>query len=784
MKELSMFRAIVSNEVRQLWRRPSLWIVQGIMAVLPLVALLVLVFSGSPTPVASVDFGIPGTSFLVLQFLIVPILVIPSLKQDQGAIGEILWSSPVDALVHFCAKWLGLWLGLIPGAALQLAGWFLLDLFLPNVLPEWIWLVSLGLYLLVNTVGLSLITFLAAFLRSSLALAIAWVVVWVWLFYDIYFSASLSEGFNPMQSMAFNNVFFSNLVISPSLGLGLSQARVLGMAAWFAGVSLAAAALGLGITLILDRRQSPRRPGSAVVLILAGVLALLVGFSANNSIRAAHDWATSPYDPQVDEWRVLSQKTDVEIDAADRRISGTTQLVLMPEKADGISEIVLKLNPGLELTTRLGAKDENENNLVVRRTGDSVVIPVPESASAPYTLDLAWQGKLNIPYRAFEMPWKHNEAPGEYRYTFMPAALQALLDRRISFLLRDGDWMPWPWTTSSHQADDNQVTLRLAGRGEMLAADDGLIEGDPSSGETISYQGTLPEALAVVLPKKPVKGIASTSMVSSNHLEHARLFARTTEQLAALLDTPAPKTIVVTPYLSDLVWSGDLLLVPDGSGYYLARPVSWLYQLDPNGRDYNVVARTTMHTLLRAWMLQQWSEDGTGYVALLTPEGYDSQQARLSATNPEEWERDKGHWLQITEKPDYLTSWMPRKQTTLTSEGEWSSLAFWLAMEMADEQTRQKDLELIEIFLGDVTKTIGGGDRYSMMRELLWPYVMEDAAAQQMALSLHEWAESVGREQAVELVFAQLRQTKADDFDGFVAELESLSGQPIDRREE
>ena len=500
---MASFWAIVKNEARQLWRRRSFWVIQ---------VLLLL-----PSPL--IAFGPPLTATLALLYLVIPILAGPALLRDAGKIGEILWSSPTDALTHYAGVLAGLWLGLLPGTLLQLTGWFLADLFFPNSFSLWIWPASLAFLLLANTVGLFLTALLAMLLRRMVPLLITWMVLWLWLFLDVIFSEAMAEGFTPMQAKIFTNIFFYNLPLSPSLGLGLSSGRVFGMAGWFLGLGLLAASLGLAVSLAADRRRAMRRSWILPALILVGVLAAAGGYALNARAAAATAVRPSPYDPQIDAWEVDRQQTEVEVNASTGMISGTSRLTLAPVQSLAKPELVLRLNPGLEVAY---ARDGSGEDLPARRVGDSLVVSLPAIPTGPIQLDLAWQGRLQISYLSFEQKWRFQDAPDPYPYTYMPLPLKALVIPQGGFLLRDGDWMPWPWSSMPHQAGQNSLTIRPVG-GEAAAA-------HPIQDGAVTWEGMLPKGLVAFLPAKQMTSGATTLAVSplagSQHIARAQPVCR------------------------------------------------------------------------------------------------------------------------------------------------------------------------------------------------------------------------------------------------------------------
>ncbi len=574
---MATFWAIVRNEARQLWRQRSFWVIQ---------VLLLL-------PTSLIAFGPPIPTALVLLYLVIPIMVGPALLRDAGKPGEIVWSSPTDALTHYAGVIAGLWLGLLPGSLLQLSGWFLASLFIPNTFSFWIWPVSLAFLLLANTVGLFLTALLAMLVRALAPLLIIWTVLWLWVFMSIIFLPALGDGGTSMQVMIFNNIFFNNLSFSPSLGLGLSRDQVFGMAAWFLGLGLLAASLGLAASLLADRRRAVRRLWILPALILIGVLAAVGGYALNAHAAAESAVHASPYDPQIDDWEVNRQQTDVEVNVATGVISGTSRLVLNPVRPPASPDLVLRLNPGLELAY---ARDGSGVDLPARRVGDSVVVGLPVIPVDPIQLDLAWQGRLQISYLSFELRWKYQDGPDLVPYWYTPEPLKALVIPQGGFLLREGDWMPWPWTSTPHQAGQNSLTVRPVG-GEAVAA-------RPLQEGAVTWEGSLPKGLVAFLPAKQIKFGTTTLAVSplagSQHIARAQLLTAAAEKLAARLGEQPPRYVVVAPYLSELVWNGDLLLIPDGSGAYKSAELFWLFMNDANGPKRPLLEQNALYLLARA----------------------------------------------------------------------------------------------------------------------------------------------------------------------------------------
>ena len=543
------------------------------------------------------------------------------------------------------------------------------------------------------------------------------------------------------------------------------------MAAWFLGLGLLAASLGLAASLLADRRRSVRRPTILPALILVGALAAGGGYGLNARAAAVAAIPVSPYDPQIDAWQVDRQQTDVEVNASTGMISGNSRLILAPVQPLAKPELVLRLNSGLELAY---ARDGSGAGLPSRRVGDSLVVSLPGIPAGPIQLDLAWQGRLQISYLSFEQRWKFPDGPDLVPYWWTPSPLRALVIPQGGFLLRDGDWMPWPWTSGPHQADQNSLTIRPVG-GEAAAA-------HPLQDGAITFEGDVPKGLAAFLPEKQISLDAATLAVSplagSQHSARARLLAAAAGKVAARFGEQPPRYVVVAPYLSELVWSGDLLLIPDRSGAYLSHQLYVFYQNDVEGPEQPSLERAATYMLARAWMHNRFAPPPLPFQPRLSPPG-DGQVVSIADTTEERWVQEGGHWAQFADMMDMTTTWEPRRSFHLNPPGEQSVLAFWLAMELADEETRQADLDLLAYFDSVGQQLQGYGERYEMIDDLFWPDMMYATEARERVADLHEWAVRVGREEAVELVIEVIQGSDGWDQSQVLAELEARSGVPI-----
>jgi hypothetical protein len=765
----STYVSILTNAVRHLWRKRAFWIIQAALSILPLLISMIIYLVDPDNPI-SMGASVPGTFTLALNYLVLPFLVAPAILEDFGKIGEILWSGPLDNLVYFAARFSGLWLGLAAGSLIQLTGWFLASLVWLNIVTDWVFLLSLAIYLMANTLGLCVVFLLAVLLRRTMPLMMSWAAIWVWLYYTVIFDAALAESFNPLTTIALSNIFFHNLNISPSLGLGLPAWQVVGMFAWFSALSLLALSLSLLLSPLVDPRRATRLGWVAPLFACAALLTAGAGFWINARTISAHGVPPSPSDVQIDVWQVLSQHTVVTVDAGSGRIDGEARFELSPTEAAALDRpvIVLRLNAGLALTA---ASDASGNPLTAERLGDSVIINLPSIPQSPFTLNLAWEGRLQIPYISFQQRWQWYDAPDNYGFAYMPQPLRGLIQPNGGFLLRDGDWMPWPWSTLPHQALENHLEIRP--QGAAAAAAIPLVNG------AANLEGSLPEGLLVFLPGKQVAAaggiiLAMSPLVGRQHREQARLFSAAASTLADLFDTPPPRYAIVVPYLSKLIWSGDLLLVPDESGYYVELPNFWLYDHDVSGQYRKAISRATMHALARAYFLDQVAPQPLIIKALLYREGQTPEVVAAGSFTEQEWLAGRGRWAQAPESFDFATSWDYRRRLILKPQGEWSTVAFWLAMELADEETRQADLDGIAFF--DSTHSNDDySERYALMRKQVWPEVLDTNRSRAIVLQLHNLTLRIGTSETLTMLSAILQETHPETVTQLLAELEQRS---------
>lgn len=721
--------AIIKSEIRQTWRQRSFWIAQ----VLVLVPIL-LAWQAD-----SYERDLLGGQFvadevnriLAFELLLLPIVVGPAILRDQEETGELLWTTPLDALTHLGGTLAGLWLALLPVLTGQVGVRWLLGLSVPGTHLSYIWTHGLPLVLAASSAGLGLAVLLAVLLRRTLPLLVVWGGLWL---------AISGFGGSPGELTTLRNLLFVSLVFSPTVGLGLSRPLVLGLALWFVGLGLVAPLLALGLGLAMDRRQAVRYPAPLILGMIIAIGVLGTGLLTHTRAAVSQAAPSSPADIQLDRWVVRSHTLDATVDPEQNSIAGESTLVLEPTRPITSSQVVLRLNPGLVLTE---VSDGSGQTMPFTQTGEGIQIHLPDPPAASCTLQLHWEGSPRPPYADYGT-----------RYTFSsmsnttPQPLRGLLLDGLGFLLRDGDWYPWPWTTQTHQAQSSRIILRVGGTTALASV--------PFLNGTASWNGTLPTVLLALLPSGH-RSVAGTNLHLSPRAGELLVnllsaYAADVSQVWSALGERPPTQVIVLPYLNDFAWSGDVLLLPEGSGFQQIN--EWLFEPYNRTAPTGVEQRARLVGLTHAWVARYMAPPTE--LVRTGPQGPLSRQDLAAG-----WQDPQGRWIE------------PLNSFEIA---ERDVLALWLAIELADPAVREADLALFQEPLSETAIE---------SFEAFWSRLLPLHSSQDIQTvgatlqALHGWAGELGPERALHLVGETMRQQRPSSLGQFLAELEQASGHRI-----
>ena len=380
-----------------------------------------------------------------------------------------------------------------------------------------------------------------------------------------------------------------------------------------------------------------------------------------------------------------------------------------------------------------------------------MLIALSAPRAGPLKLHLTWGGRPRLP------PLGEHEYPLGWGFQGVatPQAVRALLVDGVGYLLRDGDWHPWPWTSRSRQAESSQVTLRVTNSSSLVPAS-----------RRGGWEGELPAALLVIPPGDDYQAAGRTvhvgPLAGEQLNERLGTFAELLPALwKALGETRPPAHIVALPYLYDFVWSDDLLLVPEGNGYISSE---WVEPAYYPGATPAIVERAILTGLARAWL--------AGHLPV--PRTYIWVQPRY-----QRWSDHPGRWIEPIDFGHMSrSSRYTRESVEITPVGQSDALALWISVELADPVVRQALLDLFQPGVAqDRQKT-----RSERLEQYL-PYDVEVSQGEREAIiqALYGWAAEVGTERALHLVGDAVRARRGELFDleQLFADLERVSGVPL-----
>lgn len=725
---------VLLTEARLAWRRPSFWALQGLILIL--IAPIWLRVPGQFNGLQFVSYAIGQT--LAFELMILPVLVGPAFARDFRESGDVVWTTSADGLWHGVGVAAGLWLALLPALVAQIgARWALISL-KAGAASLLMWTYGLPVVIMSVTLGLGLVALLTVVVRRTLLLIMLWGGLWALLTYA-YFQTVTQE--TSLTSRLLFTVIFSAIDLSAALGPGLYGSLIWNLALTLFGVSTLLVLLALGLAVLVDQRRSMRSLMPYALLLLLGISIIGGGSRLYASTLATQQTPDSRRVIQLDLWAVQEQTLDATVDWAARTVAGTSTLVLQATQPLTTSELVLRLNQGMrvsEVTTAAG------QSLATQRIGDSIVVTLPDAPTQPLTLRLAWSGTPRLAYTDYAP--HANYSPQDQFYA--PQPVRALLRPEAGYLLRDGDWYPWPWTTGPQQATRNAVTLRSVEQRTVASA--------AMRAGVAQWEGAVPYALLVLPPNRSEQQGSMTihlgTAADQQLVTRMRSFAQNVPILWRSLGEAQPPTqIIALPYLNDFIWSGSLFLVPEGSGFLHWDQSELAYQA---GSSAAVEARAALMGLARGWL--------SPYMTL--PRAWVWAGANAD-------DEEHGRWIEPLDFGQWRLSPAERLHT----------LALWIAIEQAAPEVRDADLTLFQQQL----EQAAASDPQSFWNQDVGTYrsrlLSLDSSGEKGAaiLALHNWAATVGLERALTLVGDEVRSGPPLDFEQIFANLERTSGVPL-----
>lgn len=468
--------AISKTEWRMQVRSRSFWLVISSAIALSLADALTWDRFPSATPLAqSVDLSSDLLTRVVVWMLVFVCAPIFFRDEASGA-GELLWATPVPAAQYVTGKFLAaLALGLSLFLGVETSAWVTvqigLDVPFYASLP---WHLAVRLALLLPTLFLvvSVNLFLAVLVGRVRLFLLAGSLLWLgWTGFLLPSSMLRPDNFIPV------GVFYSSV-----LGLGPDGALVVANRVLWSGAALVLFVLVIALYARRERRVR-LHPHSAWKLGLIGVAGLVLTVGGWARLEHVADClqpdplparllqvdSTSGYlaqsyaggkstpvaNPPLPDWsavQVLTVTVDVSLTPDDGYIQGETTFSLHYEGKKTLEKVPLLLNSGLGVEYVL----ECETQKQVAFTCDGLELalqpPVPLESGSTWSIKIFYKGRPKTPRVAYR---DLDACLGRV------APAKSYLGPDAVFLMRDGDWYPWPLSLSARREATGRLTVHL-----------------------------------------------------------------------------------------------------------------------------------------------------------------------------------------------------------------------------------------------------------------------------------------------------------------------------------
>jgi hypothetical protein len=578
-------------EARLLVRRRAFWVVQ-----VALLAALHLMVPGAWHDSGYDAIGSVIQGFLLFAPLFLAFLVAPAASRDRGPLGDVLWATPLGVLEHTLGKFLGILvviaLAIVAQLAVRWSSWQL-DI-RPGVgaLPMAFWRYALPLTLPMMVWVVALPLFLGTLFRRSIVVYVV-VAAW-WLVVDLGFVVPSGNMVSPW------NFSFAMLELSPTVGLGPEAPLARGIVAVHLTLGITLAVLTAWALLRVERRSdwpmAQRRV--ALGLTLAGVGSLAVTFLMFRTAAARAVVPQPPSAPQAEAWQVDDYQLTADLALDTGTIRGVMTLTLRYEGEDPTNQVVLQLNPTLHADSVAGPDDAP---LVFTQRGEAVTVELETSLShgEKVTLTVGYGGHPRLAredYGAFTGSMISSS------WETLPLPVRGYFGDNITYLLRDGDWYPWPFTANPRRANQARVRLSVPTGVLTVSSADTVLETDR---QVHIWEGTPPQALLVAyapgLLEHSQDHVLVPPAMADELGDEARTYLDVTRALEKRLGQPTDELLAVAlPYLTQPAVAHGLIFFPEGSG----APASYQGKPWGEGRTPTVMFRYHADRLAQAW----WGE--------------------------------------------------------------------------------------------------------------------------------------------------------------------------------
>lgn len=756
--ERAGFTAVIATarlELTLALRSKGFWTVQAILLA---PALLAFVYDGGET--AHLRYASNQLRQLIaFGLLLLPLLALPSLGRARGVRGDLTFTTTHDSLAHALGTLLGIYAWLVPSVLLHLVARWALGKMIGGQASWTLLTVGPWTTLAALTLGLGVLACLSVALRRTLPLLLVWLGLW---FLSLARSGGLFGGTVDANLPLIDpvNVFYEGLMLSPSTALGLAQPLVTALAAWFALLGSALLALWLILLPRFDVRRADRSRFAPLMMALVASGAAVWAHRSLGDEVVAQAPVPTPQSVRLDAWHVLERDLDIVfVPEGDTKIQGTARLTLAPAlTAPGDwppATLALRLRPGMTAAIRV-SEPTGERTLPSSREGDSLLVDLggpPGEATGVLVVTIDFEGEPIWPYT------DHRSQRGwSFPFLDSPQPVTAAAYAGVGYLLRDGDWQPWPWTTHAQVAEgEDRVTVR--------------VESPDEPARTYEYASEIPQLLAVAAPRRASGDTADQQYAGRDPgagvVRALSALERNAPGLWSLLGETTTPIVAALPYLLDVYANAITIAIPEAVDTRNGVFLSPIYQA---WSEPGVADRVATYVSARAW-LNGRSQPRRGFaVADLEKEHFRSERGSGMATRAGTEHR----LLQVPQLGVLRAPWASIWFGADPNLYDVSPFSLWLAVETADEQVRRDDLALLRGLSGKTQDVFDLSDR-----GLPWNLYMNPGTVR-IVLALVDWSEQVGSGTSVRLFADTYRQSRDHSQQFILAALGEASGVPVE----
>ena len=716
-------------------RSLAFWLVQLAVLGSTLLVLMPDGFSGTFLRFSSQQLR----QFVAFALLLLPLLALPGLQRLQGERGDLVLVTTHDNVAHALGTILGIFSWLVPATLVQLLARWLMGELVGGQANWTLLLYGPGLALASLTLGLGLLACLSLVWKRILPVLLVWLGLWVLILYG---AGGLLGGFvGPyMPLFAPWNVFYEGLLLSPAAGLGMAQPLVTKLAVSLAALGLALLAGWVALAPSVDARRANRRrhlPTVALLVALSLVVLTQTGFQREVSVQQP---AMTPRSTELDAWRVIANELDVAIvPGSDTPISGAATMTLRAT-GDVQDALTLRLRPGMRLSA-----SSNGQELSVTREGDSVHVQLgtPDlGPAADLEIQLVFEGAPQWPYSDHRF-----NSGGAFPVLDSNQPITSAFFDGSGYLLRDGDWRPWPWTTDALIAEGQDViTIR-------------------ANSKVTRYDGPAPQLLVALPPRRTSdhEQVITGTDPSAGLLTASHNVAVGAERLWEMLGETAPQVIAL-PYLPDVYANRDTIVLPEAYDLSHDLQVDAAYQ---RNMAPELTARAGYVLAARAWL------NGNARHPRAYAEATVTRSAIQGANGFGPGAGSGYRLLQLSSMGPLGSRWSELWHGADPSLYAIEPFALWIGMELAEPEVRRSDLAILRQLTGDASSHL-----QLRQRGLPWNLTRQPSTVA-LVLALAAWSDAIGGEEAVRLFAQAYTTTESQDHESLLAALEALSGVPV-----